>query len=102
MSKDRKLNEIFVKAAPGMRIKDPITLHLLSEQGEYKPHSTFWARRLMDGDVVQCEPPAAPALEQPAVEVAPALEQAAPVVEVMPALELEQPIEVKKNKKGKE
>lgn len=78
MSKDRKLNLIFIKAAEGKRIKDPITFQLLAPEGEYKPHSTFWARRLMEQDVIEC---------------APALEQA--------ELPLEQ-ADSKKSKKGKE
>jgi hypothetical protein len=45
--------KLIVKAAPGRRVKDPYTLRPLSADGESKPRSAYWTRRLQDGDVVE-------------------------------------------------
>lgn len=52
--------QMFIKAAPGRLVRDPITMQKLAEGGEKKPRITYWNRRLRDGDVVECEEPAAP------------------------------------------
>ena len=57
---------MFVK--PGHRQDDPAlplivrgpNNRLLSPQGEHVPETTFWHRRVRDGDVVLAEPPAPP------------------------------------------
>ncbi len=57
---------MFVK--PGHRQDDPAlplivrgpNKRLLSPQGEHVPETTFWHRRVRDGDVVLAEPPAPP------------------------------------------
>lgn len=45
----------------GLFIRDPITKQILKEEGEMKPKSTYWLRRIKDGDVeivVHVEAPA--------------------------------------------
>lgn len=39
-------------AAPHLVVRDPETRQLLAADGEPKPLSTYWCRRLRDGDVV--------------------------------------------------
>ncbi|KAF1003341.1 MAG: hypothetical protein GAK28_04780 [Luteibacter sp.] len=51
---------MYVKAAPGMKIRDPDLKDLLPDEGRDVPSSDYWHRRLRDGDVVEAEPPAAP------------------------------------------
>ncbi len=52
----KPLPELFLQAAPGRRVKDPMTLRLLAEGGEYKPDNSFWRRRLRDEDVIEVKP----------------------------------------------
>lgn len=47
-----------LKSAPGLTIRDPISKRILADAGEEKPASAYWIRRLRDGDVVECAPPA--------------------------------------------
>lgn len=44
--------DIFVKPKEGLKIKRPDTNRFLAPEGEDVPNSTFWQRRLTDGDVV--------------------------------------------------
>lgn len=44
-----------IKPAPGRLVRDPDTRELLSADGEEKPYTPFWCRRLNDGDVVVVE-----------------------------------------------
>lgn len=39
-------------------VRDPITGRVLPEDGEYKPLTTYWLRRLRCGDVVKAKPQA--------------------------------------------
>jgi hypothetical protein len=48
---------MFVKPAPGLKIRDPKSKLHIPESGAEVPEETFWIRRLADGDVVICEPP---------------------------------------------
>lgn len=57
------MTTIFIKPAPGCLIRDPDTMKPLALEGEEKPFTPFWCRRLDDGDVVVVEK---------AAEVAPA------------------------------
>jgi hypothetical protein len=50
---------IFLKAAPGRRVRDDHTLQLLAPDGEWKPRSTYWMRRLRDADVIEAQQPTA-------------------------------------------
>jgi len=64
---------MYVKAAPGMKIRDPDLKDLLPDDGRDVPDTDYWQRRLRDGDVVEANPPAE-APEPPAP--APALPKA--------------------------
>ena len=44
-----------IKPAPGRAVRDPLTLALLPANGDRKPRSGYWLRRLIDGDVVEVE-----------------------------------------------
>ncbi len=45
-----------IQPAPGLLIRDPKTKRLLPEEGLEVKESTFWLRRLKEGDVVLCAP----------------------------------------------
>lgn len=49
---------MFIKPAPGVKVRDDGTLRHLAEQGEAKPETNYWQRRLADGDVVLTTAPA--------------------------------------------
>lgn len=46
---------MFVKPAAGRKVRDPKTMQYISDDGAEVPESTFWLRRLRDGDVVTAE-----------------------------------------------
>lgn len=52
-------DQIFIKPVAGAKVRDPHTAIHLADDGEYKPRTAFWARRITDGDVVQVKPPKA-------------------------------------------
>lgn len=39
----------------GKKVRDPITFEPLKEEGEEKPRSEYWLRRVLDGAVVEVE-----------------------------------------------
>ncbi len=49
------MKTIFIKPEPGRLIRDPDTMRPLAQEGEKKPLTPFWCRRLDDGDVIQAE-----------------------------------------------
>lgn len=49
---------MFMKPAEGRKVRDPISLRHLPDEGAYVPEDTFWLRRKQDGDVVDAIPPA--------------------------------------------
>lgn len=49
------MKTIFIKPGPGRLIRDPDTMRPLAQEGEEKPFTPFWCRRLDDGDVIQAE-----------------------------------------------
>jgi hypothetical protein len=53
---------MFVKPAPGLKVRDPISFLHIPETGKEVPESSYWYRRLRSGDIVVCSPPA-PVLE---------------------------------------
>lgn len=53
----KKLPEKFLKPAPGCLVRDVLTRIPLKEEGEWKPTTTYWLRRIRMGDVVECKPP---------------------------------------------
>jgi hypothetical protein len=55
---------MFVKPAPGVKVRDPMSrLHIPELGVEVSATDTYWARRLADGDVVEVTP--APAVKAP-------------------------------------
>ncbi len=66
-----ELPKLFLKAAPGMRVKDPLSLKVLAEVGEFKPDNNYWRRQLHFGDCVEVAPPKS---EMKAEIVAPSVE----------------------------
>jgi hypothetical protein len=48
---------LFVKPAEGLKVRDPDTRRHLPEEGAAVPRSTYWLRRLRDGDVVAASAP---------------------------------------------
>ena len=42
-----------IKPAPGLKVRDPVTKQHLKEEGEQKPRTTFWLRRLAAGEVLE-------------------------------------------------
>jgi hypothetical protein len=60
---------MFVKPAPGLKVRDPATHVLLPDEGREVPDNTDWARMLAQGDVVLADPPDPP--DPPPEEEAP-------------------------------
>lgn len=46
---------VFVKPAEGLKVRDPVTMDHLPATGAEVPRTTYWLRRLRDGDVVQAK-----------------------------------------------
>ena len=50
-----------VKPAEGRAVRDPDSMVLLPDEGKDVPDTTFWRRRLRDGDVIEVvDPPPDP------------------------------------------
>lgn len=64
---------MFVKPKEGVLLRDPATQQPLPAEGANVPDTSFWHRRVRDGDVTIAEPPAEekPAQEAPAAAVEP-------------------------------
>ncbi|EDJ1348086.1 hypothetical protein GE847_16615 [Salmonella enterica] len=56
------MKTFFIKPAPGRMVRDPVTLEFLQPDGEEKPFTPYWCRRLDDGDVIEFDPNATPAV----------------------------------------
>lgn len=54
MTKEPK--QAFLKPAPGCMIRDDQTRQFLKEEGEWKPLTIYWMRRIRMVDVIECEP----------------------------------------------
>lgn len=54
----------FIKPASGAKVRDPVTKQHLSADGENKPRSNYWLRRIASGEVVKSVQPAAPKTAQ--------------------------------------
>lgn len=55
-------NELFVKPAPGLRVRNPERNgELLPADGASVPRNSYWLRRLRDGDVQEAQVPRAQA-----------------------------------------
>lgn len=62
---------MFVKPADGVMVRDPAHYRPLPVEGAEVSESTYWMRRLRDGDVVQAEAapePAADPADEPAAD----------------------------------
>jgi len=49
-------NDLFLIPRDGLTVRDPKTREPLRAEGERKPRSSYWLRRLKDGDVVEGKP----------------------------------------------
>ncbi|EGA3689785.1 DUF2635 domain-containing protein [Salmonella enterica] len=56
------MKTFFIKPAPGRMVRDPDTLEFLKADGEEKPFTPYWCRRFDDGDVIEFDPNAVPAV----------------------------------------
>ena len=50
---DKPLQRIFVKPVPGGMVRDPVSLKLLDERGEWKPNNSYWQRRVLFRDCLE-------------------------------------------------
>lgn len=50
----------YVIPGRGLMVRDPVTMEALPAEGAAKPLTTYWRRRLKDGDVTQGKPPRRP------------------------------------------
>lgn len=51
------MKTMYVKPAPGLKIRKPANREqVLADQGEDVPCSSYWMRRLKEGDVVKAKP----------------------------------------------
>ncbi len=47
---------MFIKPKAGLKVRDDVSLMHLAPEGEEKPESNYWVRRLTCGDVIACAP----------------------------------------------
>lgn len=52
------MTKIYIKPAPGMIVRGPVSFKVLPEEGALVKPSTYWNRRLKDGSVVLVTPEA--------------------------------------------
>ncbi|CAM3718919.1 DUF2635 domain-containing protein [Xenorhabdus thuongxuanensis] len=50
------MTELHLKPVSGLIVRDPETYQPLSADGEPKPRTAYWLRRLKDGDVTEVVP----------------------------------------------
>lgn len=55
--KPRERKKIWVKPTEGMRIKHPVSFVVLPPEGMLVEASSYWTRKILDKDIVECEPP---------------------------------------------
>lgn len=51
------IDTIFIKPAGALPVRDPQTMQPLAAEGEHKPRTCYWLRRLAAGSVVEVKPP---------------------------------------------
>lgn len=76
----------FLQPAPGALVRDPVSLKPLDPEGEWKPLSPYWSRRLRHKDVVEATPKAAQAAQDATPPAEPVSSAAEPVVDQAPAM----------------
>lgn len=75
------MTDLFIKPAPGCLVRDPRTLTPLDAEGEAKPKTPYWLRRLREGSVVKIDRPKASAAKPKAKpKTKPAVAAPAPAV----------------------
>lgn len=56
------MKRAFLKPAPGLKVRDPVTKQHLDAAGQWKPMEgdagTFWRRRIAAGEVIEVKPEA--------------------------------------------
>lgn len=58
----------FIKPSLGAKVRDPVTKQHLHADGESKPRSNFWLRRIASGEAVSAQPAAEKAVSKKAGE----------------------------------
>ena len=53
------MDTMFVKPAPGLKVRHPETRFHIPDEGTRVPRDSYWTRRLVDGDVIEVAPKAA-------------------------------------------
>ena len=56
--KEHTVDTLHIKPRDGVRVRDPHSGRALARAGEHKPRTTYWLRRLRDGDVIDLSAPA--------------------------------------------
>ena len=56
----RQIVRKYLKPGKGRAVRDPVTRRRLPTKGAWTVLTSFYVRRLKDGDAVECEPPVAP------------------------------------------
>lgn len=51
------MKKLYLKPAAGLKVPDPVTGKPLAAEGEEKPDTTYWRRRIKDGDVAIARAP---------------------------------------------
>lgn len=51
------IDTIFIKPAGGFLVRDPATMQPLAAEGEHKPRTSYWLRRLAAGSAIEAKPP---------------------------------------------
>jgi len=62
------METIFVRPAPGAKVRDPVTKAPIPEAGVIVPNDGFWNRRLRLGDVILVEETPTPTKSKSAKE----------------------------------
>jgi hypothetical protein len=55
------VNDLYLIPKAGVTVRDPLNGKPLADAGETKPRTSYWLRRLRDGDVVEGKAPKAAA-----------------------------------------
>lgn len=72
MKQKKQAEKIFVKPGEFGSVRDPITMRMLKDEGEFKPRNSYWMRRVKQGDVVLTnEVRTSPKESKPKTEVKP-------------------------------